>query len=144
MKAVVSGPDGKPSMPIHGGSYGVGVSRLVGAIIEASHDDAGIIWPEPVAPFDVAMINLKAGDAKVDAACEDLYAKLTKSGRACSTTTPLNAPAPNSPVMDLIGIPYQLIVGPRGLDKGQIEVKTRKTGAREEMSPDAAVNRFSQ
>src|SRR5262249_23031650 len=81
MKAVVSGADGQEK-PIHGGSYGVGVSRLVGAIIEASHDDAGIVWPEPVAPFDVALVNLKQGDAKTDGACDDLYAKLTKAGRA--------------------------------------------------------------
>ncbi|HSZ11226.1 MAG TPA: proline--tRNA ligase, partial [Rhizomicrobium sp.] len=80
MKAVVAGPDGK-EVPVEGGSYGIGVSRLVGAIIEASHDDLGIIWPEPVAPFDVALLNLKAGDAKTDAACEDLYAKLTAAGR---------------------------------------------------------------
>ena len=83
MKATVTGPDGK-DVPIHGGSYGVGVSRLVGAIIEASHDDAGIIWPEAVAPFDIALINLKSGDAKTDAACEDLYAKLESGGEGCS------------------------------------------------------------
>src|SRR5215471_3017963 len=80
MKAVVTGPDGK-DVPIHGGSYGVGVSRLVGAIIEASHDEAGIIWPAPVAPFDIGLVNLKKGDAKTDAACEDLYAKLKNAGK---------------------------------------------------------------
>ena len=69
MKAVVSGPDGA-ERPIHGGSYGIGVSRLVAAIIEASHDDAGIIWPESVAPFHVGLVNLKAGDRVVDAACD--------------------------------------------------------------------------
>ncbi len=142
MKAVVSGPDGQEK-PIHGGSYGVGVSRLAGAIIEASHDDAGIIWPEPVAPFDVALINLKQGDAKTDAACEDLYAKLTKAGRAVLYDDTSERPGAKFASMDLIGIPYQVIVGPRGLDKGMLEVKTRKTGAREELSPEAVLNRFT-
>ena len=142
MKAVVSGPDGQEH-PIHGGSYGVGVSRLVGAVIEASHDDAGIIWPESVAPFDVALINLKQGDAKVDAACEDLYAKLQSAGRAVLYDDTSERPGAKFACQDLIGIPYQLIVGPRGLDKGLIEVKTRKSGAREELSLDALLNRFS-
>jgi prolyl-tRNA synthetase len=141
MKAVVSAPDGQEHA-IHGGSYGVGVSRLVGAIIEASHDDAGIIWPEPVAPFDVSLINLKQGDARTDAACEDLYAKLTKAGRAVLYDDTNERPGAKFACHDLIGIPHQLIVGPRGLEKGQIEVKNRKTGAREELSPDAALNRF--
>ena len=79
MNAVVTGPDGK-DVPVEGGSYGIGVSRLVGAIIEACHDDAGIIWPESVAPFDVGLINLKSGDATVDAAAADLYAKLAAAG----------------------------------------------------------------
>ena len=142
MKAVVSGPDGQEK-PIHGGSYGVGVSRLVGAIIEASHDDAGIIWPEPVAPFDVTLINLKQGDAKTDAACEDLYAKLNSAGRAVLYDDTTERPGAKFACADLIGIPYQVIVGPRGLDKGMIEVKTRKTGAREELSSDAVLNRFA-
>jgi prolyl-tRNA synthetase len=141
MKATVSGPDGAEHA-IHGGSYGVGVSRLVGAVIEASHDDAGIIWPEPVAPFDVALINLKQGDAKVDAACEDLYAKVTKAGRDVLYDDTNERPGAKFACADLIGIPYQVIVGPRGLEKGLIEVKTRKTGAREELSADAAMNRF--
>jgi prolyl-tRNA synthetase len=141
MKAVVSAPDGQEHA-IHGGSYGVGVSRLVGAIIEASHDDAGIIWPEPVAPFDVSLINLKQGDARTDAACEDLYAKLTKAGRAVLYDDTNERPGAKFACHDLIGIPHQLIVGPRGLEKGQIEVKNRKTGARVELSPDAALNRF--
>ena len=83
MKAVVAGPDGK-EVPVEGGSYGIGVSRLAGAIIEASHDEAGIVWPEPVAPFDVALINLKAGDAATDKACEELYAKLTRGRSRCA------------------------------------------------------------
>ncbi len=142
MKAVVAGPDGK-EVPVEGGSYGIGVSRLVGAIIEASHDDAGIIWPEPVAPFDVALLNLKAGDAKTDAACEDLYAKLTAAGRDVLYDDTSERPGAKFASMDLIGIPYQIVVGPRGLENGTVEVKTRATGAKEEMSLESAINRFT-
>src|ERR1700742_70902 len=126
MKAHVATSDGK-DVPVEGGSYGIGVSRLVGAIIEASHDDAGIIWPTPVAPFDAGLINLKAGDAKVDAACEDIYAKLTKAGRDILYDDTSERPGGKFATMDLIGLPYQVTVGPRGLEKGVIEVKTRST-----------------
>jgi prolyl-tRNA synthetase len=142
MKAVVAGPDGEMK-PVEMGSYGIGVSRLVAAIIEASHDDAGIIWPESVAPFDIALINLKAGDAKVDAACEELYAKLTKSGKDVLYDDTNERPGAKFASMDLIGIPYQLVVGPRGLEKGMVEIKTRATGAREELSLPSALNRFA-
>jgi prolyl-tRNA synthetase len=142
MKATVQGPDGKET-PIHGGSYGVGVSRLLGAIIEASHDDAGIIWPEPVAPFDIAVINLKSGDAKTDAACEDLYKKLTSAGKDVLYDDTNERPGGKFASMDLIGIPWQVIVGPRGLEKGLVEVKSRATGAKEEMSLDAVLQRFT-
>jgi prolyl-tRNA synthetase len=141
MKAEVAGPDGQ-TRPVEMGSYGIGVSRLVAAIIEASHDDAGIIWPESVAPFDIALINLKSGDAKVDAACEDLYAKLKKAGKDVLYNDTDDRPGAKFASMDLIGIPYQLVVGPRGLEKGLVEVKVRATGAREELSIDAALNRF--
>jgi prolyl-tRNA synthetase len=142
MRAFVAGPDGQ-ERPVEGGSYGVGVSRLVGAIVEASHDDAGIIWPEPVAPFDLALINLKAGDAATDRACEDLYAKLTKAGRDVLYDDTAERPGAKFAAMDLIGLPYQIIVGPRGLEKGLVEVKTRRSGAREELAVDAVVNRFA-
>ncbi len=141
MKAVVTGPDGK-DVPVEMGSYGVGVSRLAGAIIEASHDDAGIIWPEAVAPFDLALINLKAGDADTDRACEDIYARLTKAGREVLYDDTNERPGAKFAGMELIGLPYQLIVGPRGLKTGMVEVKTRATGEKEEMTLEAAVNRF--
>jgi prolyl-tRNA synthetase len=141
MKAVVAGPDGK-EVPVEGGSYGIGVSRLVGAIIEASHDDAGIIWPEPVAPFDVAVINLKKGDAKTDAACEELYAKLTGAGKDVLYDDTDDRPGAKFATQDLIGIPWQVIVGPRGLEKGVVEVKNRATGVREEIAVDEVANRF--
>jgi len=141
MKAVVAGPDGK-EVPIEGGSYGIGVSRLVGAIIEASHDEAGIIWPTSVAPFDVALINLKSGDAKVDAACEEVYAKLSSAGKDVLYDDRDERPGAKFAGMDLIGIPFQIVIGPRGLEKGLVEFKTRSSGAKEEMSLDAAVARL--
>jgi prolyl-tRNA synthetase len=143
MKAVVTGPDGQ-DRPVEGGSYGIGVSRLVGAIIEASHDDAGIVWPESVAPFDLALINLKVGDAATDKACDEIYAKLTKAGREILYDDTQERAGAKFAGMDLIGLPYQLIVGPRGLEKGLVEIKTRKTGAREELSVAEAINRFSK
>jgi prolyl-tRNA synthetase len=141
MKAVVTGPDGK-DVPIQGGSYGIGVSRLVGAIIEASHDEKGIPWPETIAPLDIVLINLKSGDAKTDAACEDLYAKLTKAGKDVLYDDTDERPGAKFASADLIGVPWQIVVGPRGLEKGLIEVKNRASGVKEELSADAVVNRF--
>ncbi len=142
MKAVVAGPDGK-EVPVEGGSYGIGVSRLVGAIIEASHDDNGIVWPAPVAPFDISLINLKKGDANTDAACEALYAKLTAAGKDVLYDDTDDRPGAKFATHDLIGIPWQIIVGPRGLEKGTVEVKKRATGAREEVCTEAAPSRFA-
>ncbi|MGC9955208.1 MAG: proline--tRNA ligase [Rhizomicrobium sp.] len=143
MKAVVAGPDGK-EVPVEMGSYGVGVSRLVGAIIEASHDEAGIVWPEPVAPFDIGLVNLKSGDAKTDAACEDLYARLKTAGKDVLYDDTGERPGAKFAGMDLIGLPWQVVVGPRGLEKGLVEVKNRKTGAKEELSADAVLNKFAR
>ncbi|MGQ0742349.1 MAG: proline--tRNA ligase [Alphaproteobacteria bacterium] len=143
MKAVVTGPDGK-DVAVEGGSYGIGVSRLAGAIIEASHDGAGIIWPEPVAPFGVSLINLKTGDAKTESVCGDLYAKLTRSGAEVLYDDTDERPGAKFACHDLIGIPYQIVVGPRRLEKGMVEVKTRASGAREEMSTGAVLGRFAK
>jgi prolyl-tRNA synthetase len=138
MNAVVAGAKGEP-IPVEMGSYGIGVSRLVGAIIEASHDDAGIIWPESVAPFRVGLVNLRASDARCAAAADDLYQKLTKAGVEVLYDDRDDSPGAKFAAMDLIGLPYQLVIGPRGLDKGVVELKTRRSGARQELSPDAAV-----
>jgi prolyl-tRNA synthetase len=143
MKANVTGPDGK-DVPVEMGSYGIGVSRLLGAIIEASHDDAGIIWPEPVAPFDIALINLKTGDAKTDAACADLYAKLETAGKEVLYDDRNERPGAKFATAELIGIPWQVVIGPRGVEKGVVEVKNRKTGIKEELSAEAVVNRFAK
>jgi prolyl-tRNA synthetase len=139
---VVQGPDGE-QITVESGSYGIGVSRLAAAIIEASHDEAGIVWPEPVAPFRVGLINLKAGDAATDAACADLYAKLGRAGvEVLYDDTDERAGAKFS-TMDLIGLPWQVIVGPKGVAAGEFEIKERATGKRETMSPEAVLARFA-
>ena len=141
MGAEVAGPDGTDQF-VHMGSYGIGVSRLVGAIIEASHDEAGIIWPDSVAPFSVGLINLKAGDAKVDAASSDLYQRLTNAGITVLYDDLDQRAGAKFATMDLIGLPWQLIVGPKGLERGEVEVKRRATGVRETVSLEAAVDRI--
>jgi prolyl-tRNA synthetase len=143
MNAVVTGPDGK-DVPVEGGSYGIGVSRLVGAIIEASHDDAGIIWPDSIAPFDVGLINLKSGDATVDAAAADIYAKLTAAGVDVLYDDRDERPGGKFAGMDLIGLPWHVVVGPRGLANGVVELKRRVTGERTEMPIAEAVARLTE
>ncbi len=142
MKALVTGPDGAET-PIHGGSYGVGVSRLVGAIIEACHDDAGIVWPEAVAPFRVALLNLKQGAGETDAACEQLYRDLTARGVDVLYDDTDQRPGAKFATADLIGIPWQVMVGPRGLAEGKVELKQRSGGARELLSLADAVARLT-
>ncbi len=141
MGAKVQGPDGKEHM-VSMGSYGIGPSRVVAAIIEASHDDNGIVWPRAVAPFDCVIVNMKAGDAACDGVCEDLYARLSSAGRDVLYDDTDQRPGAKFATHDLIGVPVQLIVGPRGVAEGTVEVKHRKTGERENLSPDAVVNRF--
>ncbi len=141
MKAVVAGPDGV-ERPIHGGSYGVGVSRLVAAIIEAFHDDAGIKWPEAVAPFKVMILNLKQGGADTDAACEQLYRQLRAEGVDVLYDDLDQRPGAKFATADLIGIPWQVLVGPKGLAEGKIEVKKRADGSRELMTPADVVERL--
>jgi prolyl-tRNA synthetase len=143
MGAAVAGADGT-ERPIHGGSYGVGVSRLVGAIIEASHDDAGIIWPEAVAPFRVAILNLKQGGADTDAACEKLYGELTARGLDVLYHDLDDRPGAKFATTDLIGIPWQLMVGPRSLAEGKVELKRRADGSRELLTLAEAVDRLTR
>ncbi|HEV7284788.1 MAG TPA: proline--tRNA ligase, partial [Kaistia sp.] len=138
MGATVTGPDGV-DRPVHMGSYGIGVSRLVAAIIEASHDEAGIIWPESIAPYKVALINLKVGDAATDLACDGLYERLTNAGIEVLYDDVEGRAGAKFATMDLIGLPWQLIVGPKGLERGEVEIKRRATGERESVSLDAAV-----
>ncbi len=141
MGAKVAGPDGNETF-VHMGSYGIGVSRLVGAIIEASHDEAGIIWPDSVAPFHVGLVNLKAGDAAVDAAAEKLYERLTNAGISVLYDDLDQRAGAKFATMDLIGLPWQVIVGPKGVERGEVEVKRRATGVRDTVALDAAVERI--
>ena len=137
MNATVAAPDGRHVHP-EMGSYGVGVSRLVGAVIEASHDDAGIIWPDAIAPFKAAILNLRRGDATCDAICESLYAKLGASALYDDREERAGAKFADA---DLMGHPWQIIVGPRGAAAGKVELKRRATGERSELSPDEALDR---
>jgi prolyl-tRNA synthetase len=137
----VQGPDGS-MIAVQMGSYGIGVSRLPAAIIEASHDAAGIVWPVPTAPFEVGLINLKAGDKDCDAACEALYDGLTRAGLSVLYDDTQERAGAKFASMDLIGLPFQLIVGPKGLKAGEVEVKDRKSGARAGASAESALNRL--
>jgi len=143
MRATVQTQDGK-EVPVHGGSYGIGPSRLVAAIIEASHDDAGIVWPEPVAPFKVAILNLKQGDAATDGACEQLYRDLTAIGVEALYDDRDERAGAKFATADLIGIPWQVLIGPKGLGEGKVEVKKRSGGEREMMTPTAALDRLTR
>jgi prolyl-tRNA synthetase len=143
MNAAVAGPDGK-DIPVQMGSYGVGVSRLVGGIIEAFHDDDGCKWPMSVAPYHVGLVNLKAGDDDADAACEKLYAAFDAAGVETLYDDTAGRPGEKFARMDLVGLPLQVIVGPRGLADGKVEMKRRSDGAREEIGLDRIADRVSE
>ncbi|HWW63190.1 MAG TPA: proline--tRNA ligase [Sphingomonadaceae bacterium] len=137
----VQGPDGAEIVP-QMGSYGIGVSRLMGAIIEASHDEAGIIWPEAVAPFRIGLINMRADDERCRAAADDLYSKLTMAGVETLYDDRDERGGAKFATMDLIGLPWQIVVGPKGLDRGIVELKNRATGEKEELPIDSVLTRF--
>jgi prolyl-tRNA synthetase len=139
MGAVVTGPDGKQHA-VSMGSYGIGPTRLIAAIIEASHDDNGIIWPESVAPFGAGIINMKPGDAGCDSWSDDLYAKFAAAGVDPLLDDTDERAGAKFAALDLIGLPWQVTVGPRGIGSGVVEVKNRKSGEKQELSPEAAVN----
>ncbi len=139
--ASVTGPDGKEHL-VSMGSYGIGPSRLIAAIIEAFHDDAGIIWPEAVAPFDVALINMKPGDTGCDGVCEDLYARLFAAGRDVLYDDTDQRAGGKFATADLIGLPWQIIVGPRGVAAGEVEIKNRRSGERQTLPVAEAAARF--
>ncbi|APZ51629.1 proline--tRNA ligase [Salipiger abyssi] len=142
MGATVSDAEGN-QVPVHMGSHGIGVSRLLGAIIEASHDDKGIIWPEGVTPFHAGIVNLKQGDAEADAACEALYASLTALGLEPLYDDTTERAGAKFASMDLIGLPWRITVGPRGLKNGVVELTSRRTGESEELAPEAAVAKIA-
>ena len=142
MQAAVNGPDGKETV-LQMGSYGIGPSRLVAALIEANHDDNGIIWPDSVAPFKVGLANLKVGDAATDAACADFYEKLERAGVDVLYDDRDERPGAKFATLDLIGLPYQVIIGPKGLADGLVEVKDRRAGTRDMLTPEAALARLT-
>ena len=139
MATTVTGPDGKPVEP-EMGSYGIGISRLVGAVIEASHDEAGIIWPDSIAPFKAAILNLKRGDPACDALSEELYGKL--NGAALYDDREDRAGVKFADA-DLMGHPWQIVIGPRGAASGKVELKRRASGERAELSPEEALSRIA-
>jgi prolyl-tRNA synthetase len=141
MGAKVSNDQGQ-EISVEMGSYGIGVSRLVGAIIEASHDDNGIVWPESVAPFKVGLINLRSGDDACDAVCEKLYGDLNAAGVETLYDERDERAGVKFAEMDLIGLPWQIAVGPRGVKSGTVEIK-RRGGEREEISAEAALARLT-
>lgn len=134
MKALVVGPNDE-ERPLHMGAYGIGVSRLVAAIVEASHDEAGIVWPDVVAPFDVALINLNVGHAATDNACEQIFAELQIGGLSVLYDDRDMPPTHKFATADLIGLPWQVVVGPNGMAEGRIELRRRATGRRETLAP---------
>jgi prolyl-tRNA synthetase len=143
MGASVAGPDGK-DIDVEMGSYGIGVSRLVGGIIESSHDENGIIWPDSVSPFEVGVINLKAGDVDCDKACDDIYKTLLEQGKDVIYDDRDARAGAKFADADLIGVPWQIILGPRGLKNGVVELKNRKSGEREELSLESALSKTSE
>ena len=141
--AKVTGPRGE-SITVEMGSYGIGVSRLVGAIIEASHDDGGIIWPDPVAPFTVALVNLRSGDEACDGACDDIYGKLLGAGVEVLYDDRDERPGVKFADADLVGLPWRLVIGPRGLKEGKVELKRRDGSVDEQVTLDSAFTRLTQ
>jgi prolyl-tRNA synthetase len=142
MGATVTGPDGQ-DVPVEMGSYGIGVSRLAGAIIEAYHDERGIMWPEPVAPFRIGLINLRPDNEACTTLAEDLYARLQRAGSSVLLDDRSESPGVKFAAMDLIGLPFQVVVGPRGARQGLVELRLRHGGAQEELTPDALLSRLA-
>lgn len=141
--ATVANAEGQ-DVPVEMGSYGIGVSRLVGAIIEASHDENGVIWPDSIAPFQVGVINLKSGDADCDRTCDDIYNQMIAQGTDVLYDDRDARAGAKFADSDLIGVPWQIIVGPRGVKNGVVELKNRKTGDREELSLESALSKISE
>jgi len=139
MGAEVMGQDGKPTTAKMG-CYGIGISRLVGAIIEASHDDSGIIWPESVAPFKIGIVNIKAGDEKCDKICDDVYGKLEEVETLYDDRK--ESAGAKFATQDLIGTPWVIAVGPRGAEAGTVELKNRASGEKQEVSLEAALDKI--
>ena len=143
MGALVDDGQGN-KVPVHMGSHGIGVSRLLGAIIEASHDDKGIIWPEGVTPFHCGILNMRQGDEATDAACEALYSALSALRLEPLYDDRDERAGAKFGTMDMIGLPWRITVGPRGLKNGVVELTSRRTGESEELPPEDAVTRIAK
>jgi len=143
MRAVVQDAEGQP-VPVHMGSHGIGVSRLAAAVIEASHDEAGIIWPEAVTPFHCGIVNLKQGDKTTDAACETLYEKITQCGLEPLYDDRVERAGAKFATIDLIGLPWRITVGPRGLKNSVVELTSRRTGKSEECPPEMIPDKLTK
>ena len=136
------GPDGQET-PVEMGSYGIGVSRLVGALIEVFHDDAGIVWPEPVAPFRLGAGQPAAGRCRLRRASSPSSSALARAGIEVLVDDRDESAGAKFAAMDLIGLPWQAVVGPRGVKQGVVELKARRTGERSELAPEALVARLT-
>ncbi len=143
MGAVIADATGK-DIPVKMGAHGIGISRLVGAIIEAHHDEKGICWPESVAPFDIGLLNLRPGDEACDNACEQLYATLQQAGKTLLYADQEGSAGAKFATMDLIGLPWQVAIGPRGLAQGSVELQQRATGEKQSVSLEAVLATLSQ
>ena len=142
MNASVQTAEGEVTT-IHGGSYGIGVSRLVGAVIEACHDESGIVWPKAITPFDVGLVSMRPGDDAVAAACNEAYRALGAAGFDTLYDETADRAGAKFARMDLIGLPWQMIIGPKGVEKGIVELKERASGDRHELSLSEAIDRIS-
>ncbi len=143
MGASVVDGDGN-HLPVHMGSHGIGISRLAGAIIEACHDDRGIIWPEAVAPFPVGVINLKPGDGRTDEVCDRICDMLQARGLEPLLDDTGDRAGAKFATMDLIGLPWRITVGPRGIAEGCVELTCRRSGEGEKLGPELAVSRLAE
>lgn len=139
MKAMITNSKGE-EVPVKMGAHGIGVSRLVGAIIEASHDENGIIWPPSVSPFLLGLINLKPGDQKCDEICNQVYYNAYRDGADVLYDDTEARAGEKFATMDLIGVPIQIIVGPKNAEEGNVEIKNRATGERRIISVDALLS----
>ncbi|MFJ4679227.1 proline--tRNA ligase [Kitasatospora sp. NPDC088783] len=123
----VLGQDGTAVKPIMG-SYGIGIERAIAAIVEAHHDEKGIVWPAAVAPFEVAVVPIGKNDEQTAAVVDDLYAQLRAERIDVVLDDRDERPGVKFADIELVGIPYRITVGPRGLKEGVVEVTTRATG----------------
>ena len=142
MGATVTGADGK-EVPVQMGSYGIGVSRLVGALIEAFHDDKGIVWPKSVAPFDVGIVQVRSEDGDVQSMSQSLIARLDNAGMSYLLDDRDERPGAKFATMELIGLPWQVTIGPRGAKNDQVELKNRMNGEMHELDLDELMARLS-